>query len=180
MTRLILTNDISAAGSLKMADLADIVIPIERRLVLGPPPSDAESVGFFAARSKQEHGLHWQDYTPPWRLEKFGGRDLGLIECCANCESVELWMDAAPNAQLLLIWLLDHFRFYGNVALRLALLQADLLIGGKAPEDIAKWRPSAVKVANDHLETASLAWQAHRAPTPQAWFSLLDKDLGIL
>jgi hypothetical protein len=34
---------------------------------------------------------------------------------------------------------------------------------------------------NDHYpEIASLAWQAFRSPTPQAWFSLLNRDLSVL
>ena len=33
---------------------------------------------------------------------------------------------------------------------------------------------------SDHLEAASMAWQAYRQPTPQHWFNLLDKDLSVL
>ena len=40
--------------------------------------------------------------------------------------------------------------------------------------------PAAVAVEGAHLETASAAWQAWRAPTPQAWFSLLGRDLSVL
>ncbi len=36
------------------------------------------------------------------------------------------------------------------------------------------------QIRNDHLELASLAWQAYRAATPQAWFDLLGKDLSAL
>jgi len=42
MTRLILTTDASAAGSLRTAGRADIVIPFGLRFVWGPLPSDAE------------------------------------------------------------------------------------------------------------------------------------------
>jgi hypothetical protein len=40
MRRLIVTNDSSAAGGLKKAARADIAIPVDRRLVWGPLPSD--------------------------------------------------------------------------------------------------------------------------------------------
>jgi hypothetical protein len=33
---------------------------------------------------------------------------------------------------------------------------------------------------NNHLELASSAWRAYRAPTPQPWFDLLSKDLSAL
>ncbi|WP_235976816.1 hypothetical protein [Bradyrhizobium archetypum] len=39
---------------------------------------------------------------------------------------------------------------------------------------------AGVAINDDHLEIASLAWQALRAPTPHAWFDLLAKDLSIL
>jgi hypothetical protein len=37
-------------------------------------------------------------------------------------------------------------------------------------------RPRAVSISNDHLEAASAAWAAWRAPTPQAWFGLLGRE----
>jgi hypothetical protein len=37
-----------------------------------------------------------------------------------------------------------------------------------------------VRILNNHLEVASMAWQAYRQPTPQDWFNLLGEDLGVL
>ena len=82
MKPLILTTDSSAAGGLWAAGLADLTITLTRRLVWGPAPSASETATLFAARKKTS--LHWQDYTPPSRLEKCGGIDLGLIEFCAR------------------------------------------------------------------------------------------------
>ena len=42
MTRLILTTDDSAAGALQRTGVADLVMPILRRFVWGPLPSDVE------------------------------------------------------------------------------------------------------------------------------------------
>ena len=39
---------------------------------------------------------------------------------------------------------------------------------------------AAVNILSGHLETASAAWRAYRAPTPQDWFDLLGKDLSVL
>jgi hypothetical protein len=180
MTRLILTSDQSAAGGLKAAGLADVAITLARRVVWGPLPSEAQLEAFFAARTTQEQGLHWQDYTPSWRLEKYGAKDLGCIEFCATCESVELWIDPEPNAQLTLIWLLDYLRPHEKIVSKLTLVQADFVIGSLEPEDLAKRRPPGVKVVKDHLETASAAWRAYRASTPQDWFNLLARDLNVL
>src|SRR4051812_4972475 len=108
MMRLIVTTDSSTAGAIQRAGLADLVIAIERRLVWGPLPSDVELDAFFAPRTKQPHGLHWLDDTPRWRLEGSGAKDRGLIELFAECDSVELWMESEPNAQLILLRLLGY------------------------------------------------------------------------
>ncbi|WP_334395664.1 hypothetical protein [Bradyrhizobium sp. AZCC 2289] len=177
MTRLILTADSSAAGALMGAHPGDLAIAIERRLIWGALLSGVQLDAFFAARTTQENGLHWQDDSPSWRLEEFGVADLGLIELCTKCEAVELWINPEPNAQLMLLWLLDYLRPHANVTSRLALVQADFSIGNQLPRELAALRPQAVPVRNDHLEIAASAWAAWRAPTPQAWFDLLARDL---
>ena len=116
MTRLILTADSSSAGGVLSAGLADLAIAIELRMVWGPPRSDAELAAFLTARTSQPPDSHWLDSVPPARLEEFGMNELGLIEACARCETVELWMEAEPNAQLVLIWLLDLSRPTGESA----------------------------------------------------------------
>jgi hypothetical protein len=37
-----------------------------------------------------------------------------------------------------------------------------------------------VKIRDDHLAAASMAWKAYRQSTPQNWFNLFDKDIGAL
>jgi len=181
MTRLILTADGTSAGSLQTAGCADIVISLESRFVWGPLPSDAELAAMLAARTTQKPGSHWLDYARPSSIKKIGWKDLGLIEVFQRCETVELWMETEPNAQLVLIWLLDHLHFHAETtATRLALRHVDASLGEATPKQLAMWKFPVVDITNDHLEIASLAWQAYRAPTPQAWFNLLHKDLSIL
>jgi hypothetical protein len=185
MTRLILTADASAAGGLQTTDRADIVIPFEPRLIGGPLPSDAALMARLAPRTTQKPGWHWLDYRYPTRLpasiEKIG-KDLGLIEFCERCETVELWIDPVPKAQLILILfqLLDFFRSHEKTVSKLTLFQADVVIGNQPPEAFSEWKPAGVKIRNDHLVTASMAWQAYRQPTPQDWFDLLDRDISAL
>ena len=180
MTRLILTADSSTAGALVGARADNLAIAIERRLVWGALPSEVQLEAFFAARTTQENGLHWQDDTPSWRLKEFGVTDLGLIELCSKCESVELWIGPEPNAQLMLLWLLNYWRARTTATPMLVLRQADAAVGGTEPEQLAKLDLPAVEITGDHLELASLAWRAYRAPTPQAWFNLLNADLSPL
>jgi len=179
MTRLILTADSSSAGCVVSAGLADLAVPIELRMVWGPPRSDAELAAFLAARMRQGPDCHWLDSMPPWRLQKFGMNDLGLIEVCELCETVELWMETEPNAQLVLIWLLDHLGARAK-DLGITMRHVDVALGEAEPARLAKSNFMSVAITDDHLEIASLAWQAHRAPTPHAWYDLLSRDLSIL
>jgi hypothetical protein len=182
MTRLILTTDDVGAGSLREAGIADIVLPFLIRFVWGPLPSDAELATFLEARSPKHGspGFHWLDFVRPLHLGQIGGKALGLIDFCERCETIELWSDPEPNAQLTLIWLLDYLRRHRKTASKLTLVQANVGIGGHPPEEIAGWRLSAVKILNDHLEAASASWQAYRQSTPQHWFNLLGEDLNVL
>jgi hypothetical protein len=182
MTRLILTTNDSGAGSLRDAGLADIVLPFGFRFVWGPLPSDAELATLLAPRSTPQDGTidHWLWNVSRKHLGEIGGTEIGLIDLCERCETIELWVDPDPNSQLTLIWLLDYLRHQGKTASKLTLVQADVAIGGHLPEEVATWRLPAVKILNDHLEQASAAWRAYRAPTPQDWFNLLSKDLSVL
>ena len=179
MTRLILTANDSGAGCLRQANIADIVLPFGFRFVWGALPAPEELATLLAARSAKHGppGSHWLDFVRSRHLEEIGAKDLGLIDLCERCETIDLWIDPDPNAQLMLIWLLDYLHHRAKIALNLTLVQADVRIGEHPPEELATWRLPAVKIRNDHLETASAAW---RALTPQDWFNLLSKDLGVL
>ena len=179
MTRLILTADSSAAGAVVSAGLADLAVPIELRMVWGPPRSDAELAEFWATRSSQPLDSHWLDSVPPQRLDPFGIDGLGLIEACARCETVELWMETEPNAQLVLIWLLDHLGAQAKT-LNIVLRYVDASLGGTEPARLAELKFRGVAVSDRHLEIARQAWLAFRASTPHAWFDLLSEDLSML
>jgi hypothetical protein len=181
MKRLILTSSHSGAGGLMEASLANCVIPFGLRFVWGQLPPRIELETLLSSRSamREASGSHWLDFTGK-HLEEARTEGLGLIEFCQRFDSVELWVDPDPNGQLMLIWLLDNLRHHAKTASKLALVQADVCIGNCTPEELARWRLPAVKILNDHLEAASIAWQAYRQPTPQDWFNLLGKDLSVL
>jgi hypothetical protein len=181
MKRLILTSSDSGAGGLIGARLADCVIPLGLRFVWGQLPSQIELETLLSARSAMHEasGSHWLDLAGK-RLGKVWTEGPGLTEFCGRFEAVELWVDPDPNAQLTLIWLLDYLRHHANTASKLTLIQADVCIGNCTPEALAGWRSAAVKIQDDHLAAASMAWQAYRAPSPQDWFDLFRADLSVL
>jgi hypothetical protein len=181
MKRLILTADTSSAYGLQKAGRADIAVAFQPRLIWGPLPSQAELATMVAAGTTQEPGFHWLDYRFPRDIEEVGGQNLGLIELCERCERVELWMETEPNDQLMLVWLLDYLRSHAKAAAsKMLFCYVDRNLIGDTPEELARWKFPFVDVDNDHLAIASLAWQAYREPTPQAWFNLAKKDLSAL
>ena len=179
MARLILTANFSSAGGVVSAGLAHLAVPIELRMVWGPPRSDAELAAFLTARTSQPPDSHWLESMPPQRLEKFGINGLGLIEACERCETVELWMETEPNAQLVLIWLLDYLGPQAKT-LGITLRHLDASLGETGQAGLAGLKFVGVAVNDHHLGIARLAWQAFRASTPHAWFNLLSKDLSVL
>jgi hypothetical protein len=100
--------------------------------------------------------MHWQHHTPVWRLEHSGGKDLGLIEFCASYDSIELWIDPDPNAQLSLIFLLDFLRGHEQSALKMKLVQADVGIGGLGFKKLTRRKWPHVPITKDHLEAAGV------------------------
>jgi hypothetical protein len=179
MTRLILTADSSSAGCVVSAGLADLAVAIELRMVWGAPRSDAELAAFLEERTTQGPDSNWLYSLPRQRRQLFGFEALGLIEACERCEAVELWIGTDPNAQLVLIWLLDYLGPRAKT-LGITLRHVDASLGETEPARLAKSKFMGVGITDHHLEIASLAWQAFLAPTPHAWFDLLGRDLSIL
>ena len=126
MTRLILTTDSSAAGGLKAARRAEIAIPLEPRLVWGPLRPEAELAMLLARREAADDWL-WRVYRK--HFGKIDRNEIGLIDFCERSETIELWINPEPNAQLTLIWLLGYLRPHEKVASRLTLVQAETGIG---------------------------------------------------
>ena len=182
MKRLVLTSGDSSAGALKGPRLADCVLPLEPRFVWGPLPSPGELERWLAPRpaADEARGSHWLDHLRGKPIEEAQRKGSGFVEFCAAFDAIELWIDPEPNAQLILIWLLDYFRPHQSVASKLNLVQADFPIGNQPSEEVAARRIPAIKIRNGHLEIASLAWQAYRAPTPRAWCDFLAMDLSAL
>ncbi|WP_225714411.1 hypothetical protein [Bradyrhizobium semiaridum] len=182
MTRLVLTFTDSGAGGLKAAELADCVIAVELRFVWGrlQPPSELDSFLLPRSASNSAPRSHWLDNLTSRPFDEARRQGLGLIEFCEHFDAIDLWVDPDPNSQLQLIWLLDYLRRHANVVSKAAILHADSAIGRQQPNQLAASQLRLVPLGDHHLKTASAAWTAWRAPTPEAWFDLLPQDLRAL
>jgi hypothetical protein len=178
MTRLILTSEL--IPDFTKSDFADLTVQFPFRFVWGPLPSPDELVTYLGARAPDgDPGDHWSTFASGWnRSKNRSRRDLGLVEFCQPYESVELWFDTQPNAQLQLVWLLDHFRPHPQILAKLTLGLVDLEMIGLSR--LGRWRSPFVDITERELATASAAWQAYRAATPEACFKLLGQDLSAL
>ena len=165
------------------SDFADLAFDLSFfRFVWGPLPSPEELATHLGPRTpSHRRGTHWSDWGGRWQQsENRKHRDLSLAEFCQHYETVELWFDMRPDAQLKLVWLLDYFSSYPEAAARLKLRLVDQEMIGLGPNALEKWRPFLVDVRPRDLATARAAWQAYRSPTPDACLELLWQDLSGL
>jgi hypothetical protein len=175
MQPLILSS--SANPEFVRSGFADLAVDFTFRFVWGPLPSPDELASYLGACTPDHGpGRHWSDFAYGWDQSKNeDSSDLGLAGFCQQYETVELWFDTDPNAQLQLVWLLDYFRSRPQIVGRLKLrLVNQEMIG------LQFGQPPAVDVTERELATASVSWQAYRAATPEGCFDLLSKDLSAL
>jgi hypothetical protein len=179
MERLILTSQ--SGVSLMRSKLADFLIPFSGfRFVWGPLPSVDELASYLGKGSGEPGGgTHWPDYVS-WPRDLGAPRHVGLTAFCRSFDTIELWFDRYPNDQLLLIWLLDYLRGYPDLLPRLKLRLVSFDFVEIPLEGLGKWQVPVVDVTEDELETASMSWEAYRAPTPEACVELRGRDLSAL
>jgi hypothetical protein len=175
MQPLILTS--RANPEFVRSGFADLAVDFAFRFVWGPLPSPDELASYLGACTPDHApGRHWSDFACGWDQSKNeDSSDLGLAEFCQQYETVELWFDTDPNAQLQLVWLLDYFRSHPQTVgrLKLRLVNQDMI-------GLQFGQPPAIDVTERELATASAAWQAYRAATPEGCLDLLSEDLSAL
>lgn len=164
------------------SNLADLAVHFPFHFVWGQLPFPHE-LAFYLGPGTSDHGpgQHWSDFAFGWeQSQNKEHEDCGLVEFCRRYETVELWFDTRPHAQLQLVWLLDYFRSYPDVVARLKLRLLDLDLIEVEPEGFDRLQPPKVNVREGELEAAQMAWQAYRASTPEACFDLLSENLSAL
>jgi hypothetical protein len=133
------------------------VIGIGYRFSAGPLPSEADLAKSFASFAS-----------------------FSLADVADRFDAIDLWIDPDPNAQLILVWLLECFRPHDAIVSKLNLVQTDISIGELMPERLLARRFPVIKIAGPQLELASSAWRAWRRQSPQHWLGLLSEDLCVL
>ena len=160
--------------------VADLAVDFCFRFVWGQLPSPDELGSYLGPLNDDGPGYNWSSFANRWgQSEQKHLKDRSFIEFCQYYETIELWFDTRPCAQLLLIWLLDYIRSYPAVAakLKLRLVDLDTIQLAAGP---GKWWPPLVDVTEREFATASAAWRAYRMTTPEACFDLLSQDLSAL
>src|ERR1700761_3784739 len=142
---------------------ADLAVHFFHRFVWGPLPSAGKLKAYLGPRAPDQHpGTHWSAFGFDWKQsEHEDHRDFSLAEFCRQYETVELWFDTRPYAQLQLAWLLDHFSSYPKTVARLKLRLLDLDLVGLDPGQFEKISEPIVDITEYELETASAVWQAY-------------------
>jgi hypothetical protein len=183
MTRLIVTTSASGSGHLKQSGIADKVIAVWHRLTSRPIPIAGDRADFFVARlATVDADPRTRDALDAWERETYMDdrqwRD--LLPTCRKFDRVELWIDPDPNAQLLLVQLLDWFGTDLELVAKTVVLHADTPLAECPVDDLRTLQPTFDKVDVPGLDLAARAWNAYRQPTPKGWFDLLDSDSEAL
>ncbi|WP_375313793.1 hypothetical protein WHZ77_11625 [Bradyrhizobium sp. A5] len=181
MKRLILTS--SFGTDLAKSGLADIAVFFVFRFAWGPLPSPEYLAAYFGAQSGTlKPGDHWSDWRTKWPDAFRDRKNLSFGDFCEHYDEIELWFDANPEDQLQLIWLLDYFGSCPNLLpkLKLRLLAFELYEARAQVSETSASHIPIVDVTAKELETATIAWESYRAPTPEACVDLLRHDLSAL
>src|SRR5205085_3051928 len=102
---------ITPPAELRRDGFADVVFDFAFfRFVWGPLPSSDELAHFLGPSTSGHDGArHWSVWGEPKKTyENWGRPNLSLADFCRQFESVELWFDIRPEAQLKQVWLLDY------------------------------------------------------------------------
>src|SRR6267378_2882539 len=136
------------------SEFADLAVDFFFRFGWGELPSPEELATYLGPRTPDVgRGCRWSDFAIRLnQSENRKRRNLGLADFCQHYETVELWFDVQPNAQLRLVWLLDYFRSYPETIARLKFCLVDLAM--IELRQLGKWRPVVVDVTERELETA--------------------------
>ena len=178
MSTLILVTCDSGAGHLKREKRADRIQTFTHRLVTGPIPMAGPPETFFMRQrglfetDGLYHEPYWFDFEhPDGGKPGFGRIWSRLPEVCRQHERVELWIDPDPNAQLVMVQLLDWLGTLPDIAARLWLKLSDSPLGMRHPGD---WVLPPRPVETADLLLARRAWSAFGAATPEPWSALRD------
>ncbi|MBL4614399.1 MAG: hypothetical protein JKY27_05950 [Magnetovibrio sp.] len=173
MQELFITNGDVVGDSLRQAYPEVVVLPWQDVLHEGPVPMTADPIELSYVRARYlnaKWGVH--------AGTDFGARE-GMFGDISDFERIGLWFEHDLYDQLQLLQVLDRLSV-DRPTKELFLVQADDYLGLYGPDKIGAWLDRAEQVTPAQFDTAEVAWHAFRQDSPEAWFSLLDKDLSAL
>jgi hypothetical protein len=173
---LIITNGDCAGNILRRALPGTEVLPWRDVLNEGPVPRTDTLAELTALRAEYLAGDGGELDLVRGLLD---ARDRGLAHSAAF-KRVVLWFEHDLYDQLQLLQLLDWFHQNPLEGNTLRLVQAGDFLGNQTPESILAFRGAEREVTAGQLSLASEAWDAFRAPTPELWAALLERDLSNL
>ncbi|MBR0993415.1 hypothetical protein JQ580_22090 [Bradyrhizobium japonicum] len=181
MKRLILTS--SSGVGLTYADRADMVVPLIFRFVSGPLPTSHHLEQYLTGGYyKGDPEVRWSDLVARSPQAGLAHKELPLNWFCEayGFDLIELWFDPRPNDQLQLVWILDYLRSQSYMADRLTLRLVDFDFIESGGAGLRDRTVRAFDVTELDFETARMAWEAYRAPTPELCFGLLRREFPRL
>lgn len=173
---LIVTNGDAAGGILRRALPRTEILPWRDVLHEGPVPRTTTLGELTSIRAKYLAGAGGDVDLVRSLLE---ARDRGLAHSAAF-KRVVLWFEHDLYDQLQLLQILDWFSRNPREAESLRLVQAGDFLGNQTPESILAFQSLEQDVTPEQLSVACEAWDAFRAPTPEAWARLLMREVSAL
>lgn len=172
-----ITNGDCAVATLTQAALPGDWLPWRDVLHDGPVPAGLDLTALSRERARFIAERGWA--SPEQVLADFAARDRRLDDA-PSCDRIRLWFEHDLYDQLQLLQVLDGLATRQASAGKLTLLCIDDYLGTASPDTIQRYLAAESAVTPEQLALAQRAWQAFRAPTPQAWANLLREDTRAL
>ena len=123
--------------------------------------------------------IHEQGFGSLEKIEKeFQERD-EILKNYHKYQKIILWFEHDLYDQLQILQILSWFKSNNIENIKLSLICTDNYLGECSPDEITKLLGYEETISKEHLELAQKAWFAFTAPTPVAWFKLLDEELHL-
>jgi hypothetical protein len=169
------TNGDAAADAIRAAGIPGPLLPWRDVLHEGPVPADLSPDELSGVRAGFIASLGWGSLDEAVR--GFQQRD-AVLAASGDEDEVVLWFEHDLYDQLQLIQLLDWFAAHPRP--RLTLINPAQYLGPSSPDQLRALFALRMPVSAAHLATASVAWEAFRAPDPRRIEQVLGTDLSAL
>lgn len=169
----------SAAGCLKQAGIGDRVLGVTDELTEGPCPAETDILTFLRARRAAVLAR-----VGPYEPESFTVVDtdtwLARIGEARYADTVDIWADPNPAAQLRLLLVLQILSHLHIETSQIAIVQANTDVGELTPDQAPRLAKLRQPLGERQRTLADTAWTALTATTPEKLANLLQQSLSPL